>query len=158
MKRVFFSLCAGAVGGILALQVPAAAIAQSNEKVLHSFGSGTDGVEPEVGLIDVNGTLYGTTIYGGTSSICGGEHCGTVFAINPKTGAETVLYSFCSEPNCTDGWEPISGLIDVKGTLYGATFNGGGERSKECIFDNIDSCGTVFSLGPTTGAETVLHS
>ena len=75
MKRVFFSLCAGAVGGILALQVPAAAIAQSNEKVLHSFGSGTDGVEPEVGLIDVNGTLYGTTLAGGAYG-----H-GTVFAI-----------------------------------------------------------------------------
>jgi uncharacterized repeat protein (TIGR03803 family) len=33
----------------------------SNEKVLHSFGHGSDGATPLAGLIDVKGTLYGTT-------------------------------------------------------------------------------------------------
>jgi hypothetical protein len=32
-----------------------------SEKVLHSFGYGSDGATPLAGLIDVNGTLYGTT-------------------------------------------------------------------------------------------------
>ena len=45
------------------------------EKVLHSFGNGTDGKQPFAGLIDVNGTLYGTTAGGGTYGY------GTVFAL-----------------------------------------------------------------------------
>ena len=34
------------------------------EKLLHSFGYGTDGATPLAGLIDVSGTLYGTTSAG----------------------------------------------------------------------------------------------
>jgi len=89
------------------------------ETVLHSFGSGADGQYPYAGLIDVKGTLYGTTGNGGAS----GD--GTVFAVNPGTGAETVLYSFCGQQNCTDGAQPYAGLIDVKGVLYGTTQDGG---------------------------------
>jgi uncharacterized repeat protein (TIGR03803 family) len=49
------------------------------EKVLHSFGSGKDGVGPYAGLIsDKAGNLYGTTFYGGTNL-----HGGTVFEIKP---------------------------------------------------------------------------
>jgi uncharacterized repeat protein (TIGR03803 family) len=143
----------------LAVQFSATAIAASNERVLHSFaGPPGDGTEPLAGLIDVNGVLYGTTIYGGASTICGSTSCGTVFSVDPTTGAEAVVYSFCSGQNCTDGWEPSAGLIDVKGTLYGTTINGGANRSKKCSFGGMDSCGTAFSLNPTTGAETVQHS
>jgi uncharacterized repeat protein (TIGR03803 family) len=45
------------------------------EKVLHSFGLGSDGVGPLASLIDVNGTLYGTTSAGGAY----GD--GTIFAL-----------------------------------------------------------------------------
>ena len=49
----------------------------SDEKVLHSFGHGSDGSTPLAGLIDVNGTLYGTIS-------AGGKHGdGTVFALTP---------------------------------------------------------------------------
>src|ERR1700719_222189 len=100
MKRILFNICAGALGCALVLEFPVTAIAGSNEKVLHSFaGPPGDGTEPLAGLINVNGTLYGTTIYGGAS--CGSGGCGTVFSVDPTTGAETVLYSFCSEKNCT---------------------------------------------------------
>ena len=47
----------------------------ADEKVLHSFGHGSDGSTPLAGLIDVNGTLYGTTSAGGKY----GD--GTVFAL-----------------------------------------------------------------------------
>jgi uncharacterized repeat protein (TIGR03803 family) len=46
-----------------------------HETVLHSFGSGSDGLYPESGVIDVNGTLYGTTFSGGD------EEGGTAYSI-----------------------------------------------------------------------------
>jgi uncharacterized repeat protein (TIGR03803 family) len=60
--------------------------------MLHRFAGGSDGVEPyNAGVIDLNGTLYGTTEYGG--SYCGQTGCGTVFAL-AQSGAEHVLHSF----------------------------------------------------------------
>ena len=108
------------------------------EKVLHSFGSGTDGVSPGAALIDVGDVLYGTTMAGGAS----GE--GTVFSLDPKTGSEAVLHSFS---NRTDGACPYASLIDAKGTLYGTTSIGGPYGG-----------GTVFAIDPKTGTETVLYS
>jgi uncharacterized repeat protein (TIGR03803 family) len=107
--------------------------------VLHSFEvSSTDGKNPRAGLIDVAGTLYGTTVHGGAASC----YCGTVFKVT-LSGAESVLYSFAGEP---DGFGPDSGLLNVNGTLYGTTFNGGTAGD-----------GTVFAI-TTSGKETVLHS
>jgi uncharacterized repeat protein (TIGR03803 family) len=116
------------------------------EKVLHSFGSGTDGAVPGASLIHVKDTLYGTTESGGTSGY------GTVFALDRKTRAETVLYSFCSQDDCTDGAFPAAALVDVHGILYGTTEYGGAN----CAADF--GCGTVFALDPATGVETVLYS
>jgi uncharacterized repeat protein (TIGR03803 family) len=47
------------------------------EAVLHSFSAEKDGSRPIAGLINLRGTLYGTTSYGGT------YNAGTVFAITP---------------------------------------------------------------------------
>jgi uncharacterized repeat protein (TIGR03803 family) len=156
MKRVFFTLCAGAIGCALALQFPLAANAK--EKVVYSFAGPPDGVSPVAGLIDVNGTLYGTTWLGG-AHCKGGAGCGTVFALDPKTGAETVLYSFCSEnkTKCLDGEAPTASLIDVNGTLYGTTAIGGTANCSG-IQGVFVGCGTLFALDPNTGAETVVHS
>ncbi len=122
------------------------------EHVLHSFGcsnssSCTDGSDPQASLIDVNGTLYGTTSGGGT------HEEGTVFSVSTK-GAERVLYSFGSHAN--DGIAPDASLIDVKGMLYGTTMNGGATTCKTSS-SSADGCGTVFSLS-TTGTEHVLHA
>jgi uncharacterized repeat protein (TIGR03803 family) len=92
------------------------------EKVLHNFGSGTDGVYPHAGVIfDAIGNLYGTTPYGGTYGY------GTVFELSPAPGGgwtETVLYSFNN--NGTDRVSPEAGLIfDAAGKLYGTTFADG---------------------------------
>jgi uncharacterized repeat protein (TIGR03803 family) len=114
------------------------------ETVLHSFGFGSDGAAPISSLINLEGMLYGTTPTGGGSS---GSGSGTVFSVDPGTGAETVLYSFCSQSNCTDGQAPFGSLVAMKGILYGTTSFGG-------AFDS----GTVFSLDPVTGAESVLYS
>jgi uncharacterized repeat protein (TIGR03803 family) len=116
-----------------------------SEKVLHSFGLGTDGRVPYAGLIDVNGTLYGTTSSGG-SECKNYSGCGTVFSVT-TTGNEKTLYSFSGSP---DGNEPLAGLVNISGTLYGTTHSGG---DSECF----SGCGIVFSV-TTTGSEKVLHS
>jgi uncharacterized repeat protein (TIGR03803 family) len=113
------------------------------EKVLYSFKGGPgDGEFPLAGVINVKGTLYGTTVYGGAN--CGSSGgCGTVFAFT-RSGSESVLYSF--KGSSGDGDRPYAGLINVNGTLYGTTHLGG-----------ANSFGTVFSI-TTTGTESVLHS
>lgn len=114
------------------------------ETVLYRFAGGSDGAHPAAGLIDVNGTLYGTTSSGGSGSCNGG--CGTVYAIS-TSGAETVLYNFKGH---SDGERPEAGLIDVGGVMYGTTEHGGGSRY--CS----SGCGTVYSV-TATGTEKVLH-
>jgi uncharacterized repeat protein (TIGR03803 family) len=117
------------------------------EQVLHSFGSGDDGNTPTASLLNVDGTLYGTTEYGGTSFACShgsppSPGCGIVFSITVG-GVESVLHNFGEEP---DGQEPLAGLINVDGTLFGTTEKGG-----------TYGVGTVFSI-TTAGAENVLYS
>ena len=75
-------------------------------------------------------------------------------ALTHKTGVvETVLYSFGS--HALDGQWPRAGLINVNGTLYGATFAGGTHRRGRICGGN-DGCGAVFSVTPS-GTETVLY-
>jgi uncharacterized repeat protein (TIGR03803 family) len=108
------------------------------EKVLHSFGKGTDGRFAGARLTEVNGTLYGTTIRGGR------YYLGTVFSIT-TAGKEKVLHSFGDK---SDGANPAyTSLIAVKGTLYGTTESGGTHHN----------AGTVFSI-TRGGSERVLHS
>jgi uncharacterized repeat protein (TIGR03803 family) len=47
---------------------------------VHTFRGGSDGAYPVGELIDVNGTLYGATVGGGSP---GCSYCGTVFAFTP---------------------------------------------------------------------------
>lgn len=122
------------------------------ETVLHSFGNGADGANPFAGVIDVNNSIYGTTHAGGIVGCYAKLGCGTVFSLDLSTDTETVLYSFCSQENCTDGANPYSGLIDVDGVLYGTTGTGGVAGCGGY------GCGTVFSLDPGTGTETVLYA
>jgi uncharacterized repeat protein (TIGR03803 family) len=112
------------------------------ETVLHEFSGNPDGELPEAPLVaDAAGNLYGTTYEGGAF-----DNAGVVFKLDSK-GSETILHSFCSEANCTDGDSPYSGMIlDSAGNLYGATAYGG----EFC-------CGVVYKIDPV-GTETVLYS
>lgn len=112
------------------------------ETVLHRFAGGSDGWDPFGSLLDVGGTLYGTTRYGGGSGCVESFGCGTIYSVRPN-GREHVVFAFTSYAN---GAQPLDGLIDVKGTLYGTTWHGGTTGN-----------GTVFSLDKN-GVETVLHS
>jgi uncharacterized repeat protein (TIGR03803 family) len=116
----------------------------SSFQVLHRFGrhdKTRGGASPAGPLLGVNGTLYGTTSNGGLGGYGGN---GLVYSIT-TTGATKVLYLFGGYTE-GDGSSPVDGVIDVNGTLYGATRAGG----------HCDD-GTVYSLS-ATGRETVLHS
>jgi len=102
---------------------------QGKETVLHSFcaqNNCTDGAAPYAGAVfDQKGNLYGTTFFGGAHDDCNGYGCGVVFKVTPE-GKETVLHSFCTQNNCTDGARTVAGVVlDQKGNLYGTTAGGG---------------------------------
>ena len=64
-----------------------------------------------------------------------------------SAGQLTTLYSFCSQPGCTDGVSPYAGLIQASdGNLYGTTDSGG-----------ANSYGTAFGITPA-GQLTTLYS
>ncbi len=112
------------------------------EKVLHSFRFAPhafDGAYPSAGVVAVGGVLYGTTFGGGSN----GD--GTVFLVHPSSGEERVIHTFacCNDKN--DGKRPFGRLINVNGTLYGTTRNGGNFK------------GTVFKI-TTSGEESVLYN
>jgi uncharacterized repeat protein (TIGR03803 family) len=113
--------------------------------VLHALTGGTDGGQPQGGLVqDDQGYLYGTTTKGGDVNCDYGWGCGAVFKINKK-GKETVLYAFKDQP---DGRWPIGDLIrDSAGNLYGVTALGGTGGGD----------GTIFKVD-SSGQETVLYS
>ena len=93
-----------------------------------------------------DGNFYGTTFDGGSR----GE--GTVFRLTPS-GSVTILYNFCSEPNCADGQGPGQSLrLGVDGNLYGTVQWGG---NPACNYES-DGCGTVFKITPE-GVLTTLH-
>ena len=108
------------------------------ESILNEFVSGTDGADPAGGLIvDNNGVLYGTTVYGG-STMCGGVGCGTVYKMTPNGNSydESAVYAF---QGAADGQSPEPTLLlDSAGALYGTTLEGG----------ESGDFGTFFKLVP----------
>jgi len=116
-----------------------------HERVLHDFlpGSGGVGTNPEGGVTEFNGTLYGTTTYGGggTCAVNGQEvGCGTIFSISLSGANFQTLHEFTG----TDGQWPNSNLTVFNGTLYGTTLYGG-----------KNSYGTVFAVSPSGGFKTL---
>jgi uncharacterized repeat protein (TIGR03803 family) len=108
-------------------------------------------VNPLVQAAD--GNFYGTTYYGGAGTESAGY--GTVFEVTPA-GKLTTLYSFCSQPSCTDGQNPFAGLIQATdGNFYGTTEQGG--ANVNCGDDGLLYCGTIFEITPL-GVLTTLYS
>jgi uncharacterized repeat protein (TIGR03803 family) len=124
-----------------------------------SKASCADGQYPIASLVQAaNGDFYGTTGNGGiVGDNCPNSYgCGTAFKITPA-GALTTLYSFCAQPNCTDGVGPSGSLLRASdGKLYGATLAGGANFTSCNNFD-IPGCGTIFMITPT-GTLTIRHS
>jgi uncharacterized repeat protein (TIGR03803 family) len=120
----FYKYC----GAIFELSPPKTKGGKWTETVLHSFAGGTDGANPNGGLVlDSKGNVYGTT-YGG-----GNGDWGTVYELKPPTRkggewSEDQLHVFATG---NAGGLPSAGVIfDSNGNLYGTTL------------------GTLFRLAP----------
>ena len=129
------------------------------ENILYSFSDwGSPGTWSFAGLIlDAEGTLYGTTQYGGAPSPYMG--LGVVFNLTPNldgTWTENVLHTFTGGG---DGAYPRAALVfDGAGNLYGTTTGGGGEGN---CSGGEGGCGTVFRLTPNqdgSWTEAILHA
>ncbi|MGC2110605.1 MAG: choice-of-anchor tandem repeat GloVer-containing protein [Candidatus Korobacteraceae bacterium] len=125
---------------------------------LYNFTRGQDGFAP-LAWVDIarDGTLYGTTAYGGLLQ-CDemGDGCGTVFHLTPSA---TVPKSALAPWTKTAAWlfgggsegkSPHGDLIfDLAGNIYGTTTEGGDHN-----------CGAIYQLTPSGGGweETTLYS
>ena len=108
-----------------------------------------DGSHPISGLIELAGKYYGATEYGGPNNgipASGTSYTGTgtIYRIDLKTGADTIIYAFTGG---ADGGNPTAGLTALNGKLYGSTYNGG-----------ANSAGVVFSFDPATATQTPIYS
>jgi len=122
---------------------------------------GSNGAIPYARVIIGNdGSLYGTTGFGGNSQNCA-DGCGVVFNLKPTPTfpptpltpwVETPLYRFAGGG---DGANPCGAdlIFDQAGNIYGTTYNGG---TGSCS----GGCGTVYMLTPSNGSwtESILYS
>ena len=100
-----------------------------------------DGAEPESSLtVGPDGRLYGSASEGGP------HNSGTIYAIDPVSGAFSLLHGFDYH---VDGYSPDCRVIFLQGKIVGTTRAGGPTQA---------AVGTVFSLDPSSGVLTTLHS
>lgn len=119
--------------------------ANGNETILHKFFGYGGGFEGFVGLLDVGGTLYGTTLSGGDPTCNSGGGCGVLYQIG-KTGQYAVLHRFAGATT-RDGAYNIFGSLSLgaDGSIYGATWYGGAGTS---CSGSIPGCGVIFKYTP----------
>ena len=123
---------------------------------LYCFAGGNDGNAPLARVVfGPDGSLYGSTQFGGGDGCYEGFGCGTVFNLKPSPTAckaalcpwtETVLYRFSGGG---DGAYPSYGdlIFDQAGDIYGTARSGG---ASGC---GGNGCGVVFKLTPSAGGQ-----
>ncbi|MGP8200230.1 MAG: choice-of-anchor tandem repeat GloVer-containing protein [Limisphaerales bacterium] len=112
---------------------------------VYTFGNGSDGSNPQAGVILLGNTLYGTAPEGGSAGN------GVVFAVNTDGTGYTNLHSFTAQdPNTytnSDGISPLAGLVSSGNILYGTASEGGSALA-----------GTVFAITTNGSDFSTLYS
>jgi uncharacterized repeat protein (TIGR03803 family) len=110
---------AGAYGQGIVFKLALGSNGKWTETVLHNFPSfPNDGQGPTSNLtVDAGGNLYGTAAGGGE------HHSGVAFKLAKGSWVESILYSFCAKPKCSDGGSPYAGLVrDKTGNMFGTGY------------------------------------
>ena len=114
-----------------------------------------DGTYPCSRLIESNGILYGSTLYGGLYGF------GTVFSLTPPgTGetawTETVLYNFTGG---SDGAEPYGALAVDGNSFYGVSvLNPGADNSGGVVFQLYPSGSSYQEITLLSNTDGVLYN
>jgi uncharacterized repeat protein (TIGR03803 family) len=117
--------------------------------VLKNF-TNADGASPEGGELTqaTDGTLYGTTPFGGSSGY------GTAFKLNTDGTGFSVFLNFSYAANSAEsGGYPYAGVVmGIDGALYGTTSQGGSNDGGTVFRMNTDGTGFVVvkNLNPAT--------
>jgi uncharacterized repeat protein (TIGR03803 family) len=117
------------------------------ETVLYTFKGTTDGYAPSRDLVFDQGTLYGTTAFGGQGPSGDFNETGTLFAVDIKTGHKRTLFEFPNDGSL--GYAPGDVTL-VNGVLYGLTAGQGDPHGATYY-------GTLFSFDLATHVFTDLH-
>jgi uncharacterized repeat protein (TIGR03803 family) len=128
--------CPGRCGTVFALTPSRTG---HSERILYRFRGGQDGYHPYAGVaINTNGTLFGSTYFGGTSDL------GIAYKLTPLGSGEfreSVMHSFAGG---NDGAYPFAPpLVARDGELFGTTTHGGAATK-----------GTIYELRPAPSGYT----
>ncbi len=107
------------------------------QTTLHSFVGG-DNTTPASPVIDIGGTLYGT------SGASAAALYGTIYKIDLATSAQTTSYTFTGG---ADGGAPSGSLTKIGNRLYGVASLGG-----------ANGTGGIFSFDPATATQSLVAS
>jgi hypothetical protein len=128
-------------GTVFELSPPKTKGGRWSEQILHSFAAGSDGYNPNGGLlVDNKGAVYGTTPLGGNQLCNLGQYqvgCGIAFKLVPpgRVGGawtEKIVHVFTDGK---DGAGPNGGLIfDTKEAIYGTAGGGGSGNGRGVVF------------------------
>ena len=95
--------------------------------LVHSFAANGDGASPNPELAVLKGTLFGTTMHGGSL----GYDDGTIFSVKAQSSYKNVYNTIFGMP--------YAGVIPVRDHLVGTTVTGG-------LPDCPQGCGTIYRL------------
>jgi uncharacterized repeat protein (TIGR03803 family) len=128
----------GVVASLLFLMILSVVLPAQVFTTLVNF-NGPNGSKVEAPVVQgLDGELYGTTFYGGSSNVYG-----EVFKVSPQ-GVLTILYTFCYQVTCAWGDGPFSSVLQTRnGNLFGTTYVGG-----------PSGYGSIFKISPAlTGTD-----
>lgn len=115
-------------------------IAAGTFKRLYAFRNEPDGNWPSGGLVALQGTLYGTAMFGG-KGLTNNAGYGGVFSITPA-GKERMIYRCRGNGDCS---VPSGGLKILDAELYGTSF-----------YDTeYDGNGVIFAVTPGGKEQTI---
>lgn len=126
-----FNYSFGDAGGVFKISTDGTGYA-----VLKTFvANGWAPADPVGNLVLADGTLYGTTAWGG--GVETGVSAGVVFKVNTDGSGYTDLKRF----SVTNGYTPEAGLVLAGNTLYGTTYQGGSANYGVVFKINTDGSG-----------------